>query len=218
MKILRFYLWILLAVMISSSMDMIAQESDYRPGLLFREEWKEIPAETPVTQNHISNPDLILRLYGPGKDSIKKSHHDNPADDPYYIWSGLCPGNWALTLKHRKYHMDLSGFAKIKWRTKQFGFRELHILLKLADGSWLVSRQGDPASADWREREFNLQDLEWYTIHMESITEQAPVTDPDLTEVLEIGFTDLMPGGKSAACSRLDWIEVYGYPVAGNPN
>jgi hypothetical protein len=39
------------------------------------------------------------------------------------------------------------------------------------------------------------------------------VTDLDLSRVDEIGFTDLMPGGGSDACSRLDWIEVYGKPV-----
>jgi len=46
---------------------------------------------------------------------------------------------------------------------------------------------------------------------MESITEQQPVPNPDLSDVVEIGYTDLMPGGQSNACSRLDWIEVYGY-------
>ncbi len=188
-----------------------AQETNYRPGLFFREDWKEIPAEIPVTQQHVSNPDLILALYGPGKDSIKKSHHDRPVDDPYYIWSGLCTGNWAVTLKHHNRHVDLTGYSKIRWRTKQFGFRELHILLKLADGTWLVSRQGDPASADWRTREFILSNLDWYTLDIQTVTEQAAVADPDLSRVEEIGFTDLMPGGKSAACSRLDWIEVYGY-------
>ena len=40
--------------------------------------------------------------------------------------------------------------------------------------------------------------------------EGAKVTTPDLSRVEEIGFTDLMAGGGSAACSRLDWIEVYG--------
>jgi hypothetical protein len=29
----------------------------------------------------------------------------------------------------------------------------------------------------------------------------------------EIGFTDLMTGGASDACSRLDWIEVYGKSI-----
>lgn len=191
-------------------MEMSGQES-YRPGLFFREDWKEIPAETPVSQKHVNNPELILGLYGPGKDSIKKSHHDTPPDDPYYIWSGLCTGNWAVTLKHREKLVDLTRYSKILWRTKQFGFRELHIVLKLADGTWLVSVQSDPVSTDWRIREFNLSDLDWYTLDIESVTELDPVNDLDLSRVEEVGFTDLMPGGSSAACSRLDWIEVYGY-------
>ena len=37
--------------------------------------------------------------------------------------------------------------------------------------------------------------------------------NPDLSRVDEIGFTDLMVGGQSEACSRLDWVEVYGKPV-----
>jgi hypothetical protein len=191
-----------------------AGQEGYRPGLFFREDWKEIPAETPVNQNHVSNPDLILGLYGPGRDSIKKSHHDTPADDPYYIWSGLCTGNWAVTLKHREHLADLTRHSRITWRTKQYGFRELHIVLKLADGTWLVSEQSDPASLDWRIREYNIMDLNWYSLDIETVTEQQRVADPDLSRVEEIGFTDLMPGGKSAACSRLDWIEVYGYIAA----
>ena len=191
------------------------QENDYRPGLFFREDWKEIPAETPVNQNHVNNPNLILGLYGPGRDSIKKSHHDQPVDDPHYIWSGLCTGNWAVTLRHRNLQTDLTRYSRIIWRTKQAGFRELHIVLKLVDGTWLVSKQSDPASADWRIREFNLMDLDWYILDIETVTEIEPVAEPDLRRVEEVGFTDLMPGGISAACSRLDWIEVYGY-IAGD--
>jgi hypothetical protein len=109
--------------------------------------------------------------------------------------------------------VDLTGHSKIKWRTKQFGFRELHIVLKLADGTWLVSEQSDPQSADWRIKEFNLMDLRWYRLDIETITEQERISAPDLSRVEEVGFTDLMTGGRSAACSRLDWMEVYGYIV-----
>jgi len=193
------------------------QDAGYRPGLLFREDWKEIPAEIPVTQEHVNHPDLLLDLYGQTRDSIKKSHHDQPADDPYYIWSGLCRTNWAVALSYRDHRMDLSEFSKIRWRTKQAGLRELHILLKLEDGTWLVSQQGDPASADWRIREFNLEDINWYTIDMGTITEERAVHDPDLSRVEAVGFTDLMRGGGSAACSRLDWIEIYGYLVPVEP-
>jgi len=196
----------------------IAQESGYRPGLFFREDWKEIPAEIPLNQNHVNNPSLIVGLYGPGKDSIKKSHHDTPVDDPFYIWSGLCTGNWAVTLKHKDHLVDLSRYARVKWRSKQFGFRELHLLIKLDDGTWLVSKEADAASSDWQISEFNLADMHWYGIDMNTITEQKPVLNPDLSKVEEIGFTDLMTGGQSIACSRLDWIEVYGYLVRDKSN
>ena len=84
-----------------------------RPALFFKEDWKEIPAATPVTQEHVVNKELILGLYGPGRDSIKKSHHDVPADDPYYIWSGTCKGNWVVTLKKTKSYVDLSGHSGV---------------------------------------------------------------------------------------------------------
>lgn len=217
MRLLKHSTFILLTLLLTQELSM-AQDSGYRPGLFFREDWKEIPAEIPLNQVHVNNPYLIVGLYGPGKDSIKKSHHDKPADDPYYIWSGLCTGNWAVTLKHKDHLVDLSGFGKVRWRSKQSGFRELHIVLKLADGSWLVSREGDPVSSDWRIREFNLADLHWHGFDIKTITEQKPVRNPDLSKVEEIGFTDLRVGGRSIACSRLDWIEVYGYLVREKTN
>ena len=191
----------------------VTVSAQYRPGLFFREDWKEIPPETPVNQKHVSNPDLILNLYGAATTGMRKSNHDHPVDDPFYVWSGMCEGNWALTLKNSHSYVDLSEFAKIRWRTKQSGFRNLHIALKLADGTWLISDQYDDNSADWRIREFNMDDIKWYVLDMETIAEKKHVEEPDISKVDEIGFTDLMVGGKSDACSRIDWIEVYGKPV-----
>jgi hypothetical protein len=204
---LRFGILLVLFVGFAS---LWAQE---RPRLFFREDWEEIPAATPVTEEHVANPNLLLSTHGPGKAGIKKSHHDKPADDPFYIWSGECPANWAVSLRHKAALVDLSGQAKIRWRTKQAGFRQLRIILKLADGTWLVSDQSDPASLDWRELEFNLADIRWRKLDIETIVEGAWVDKPNLGRVDEIGFTDLMRGGGSIACSRLDWIEVYGKPV-----
>jgi len=189
------------------------QPDFYRPSLFFREDWKETPAATHVTQDHVANKDLILGLYGPGCDSLRKSHHDRPVDDPYYIWSGLCRGNWAVTLKSRQAYADLRGFSKIVWRSKQSGLRELHVIIRLADGTWLVSDQGDEASKDWRIKEFNISDLKWFFLDTGDVVEGLPAADPDLSKVDEIGFTDLMRGGESNSCSRLDWIEVYGKTV-----
>ena len=188
-------------------------QNSYRLSLFFREDWKEIPAEIPLNQNHVENAELKVQLYGAGKDSLKKSHHEKPVDDPYYVWSGLCLENWMVTLKHKTKNVDLAGFAKIRMRSKQAGLRELRITLKLANGNWLVSNQSASPSKDWRIWEFNIQDIVWYKLDAKRITETGVANNPDLSNVEEIGFTDLMPGGKTPACSRLDWIEIYGKPV-----
>jgi hypothetical protein len=145
-------------------------------------------------------------LYGAGKDSLKKSNHEKPVDDPYYVWSGLCLGNWLVSLKHKEFNADLTGFAKIRWRSKQAGLRELRIALKLANGTWLISDLSDGPSKDWRITEFNLQDIRWNLLDIEKVTETGPAPNPDLSNVEEIGFTDLMPGWKigSLLAPRLD--------------
>ena len=184
-----------------------------RPPLFFREDWKETPMATPVTQDHVANENLLLSLHGPGKEGIRKSHHDQPADDPYYIWSGVAGGNWAVSLRHKTNDVDLRGQSRIKWRAKQAGFRFLRPIIKLANGEWLVASGYDDASADWRECEFIVADLTWRRLNIEKVIEGRVVRNPDLSRVVEIGFTDLMTGGDSDACSRLDWIEVWGRPV-----
>lgn len=199
------------------SITFYSNAQEYRPDLFFREDFKEIPAEIPISQKHIANEDVILSLYGHGQDSLKKSNHEKPIDDPYYLWSGLCVDSWAVTFKNKNAYADLSSFAKIKWRTKQAGFHKLRLILKLADGRWLVSDQYDGPSTDWRIREFNISDINWWLLDIETIKEIKPIANDqiDLSKVEEIGCTDLMKGGLSNACSRLDWIEVYAKPASG---
>lgn len=210
MKTYNYRMKYFLSVLLLMPLFSVAQD---RPGLFFREDFKETPSATPATQADIANRDLVLTMYGPGKDSIKKSHHDKPTDDPYYLWSGLCQGNWAVTLRHTTKSVDLSRQGKIRWRSKQAGYRQLHLVLKLADGTWLVSNALDPASSDWRVREFNLSDMIWMSLDIERVAEIKPVLNPDLSKVAEVGWTDLMNGNRSLACSRLDWIEVSGFAV-----
>jgi hypothetical protein len=200
-----------LRLMLAGIITLIAPAAD--PGLFFREDWKEIPPATPVTQEHVANPELIVTRHGPGQGQIRKSHHDTPADDPYYVWSGEAEGNWAVSLRHRAAAVDLTGPAKIRWRSKQAGFRQLRVILKLESGAWLVSDQHDDESADWRVREFAVSDLRWRALDIATLVEGRPV-EPDLRRVAEVGFSDLMRGGRTQACSRLDWIEVYGRGVA----
>jgi len=184
-----------------------------RPPLLFREDFTETAAATPITQEHLSSSNLLLGLYGPGRQGMKKSHHDTPADDPFYIWDGTCEGNCAATLRDKTVYADLTGLAKIHWRTKQSGFRRLHIVLKLAGGAWLVSDAVEGVSTDWRESEIPIQDLRWRQLNVGTLVEGAIVDRPDLSRVDEIGWSTLMTGGGTPASSRVDWVAVYARPV-----
>ncbi len=206
----QFYLTIIVIFLFT---ELSLGQYTYRPDLFFRENWKETPAEIPLNQNHVDSPELTVQLYGISKDSLKKSHHDKPIDDPFYVWSGLSSGNWMVSLKHKTKNVDLTEFAKIKMRSKQTGLRELRITLKLANSNWLVSDQSAGSSKDWQITEFNIQDIVWHNLDAKRITETGVANNPDISNVEEIGFTDLVPGGKSKASSRLDWIEVYGKPV-----
>jgi hypothetical protein len=87
------------------------------------------------------------------------------------------------------------------------------VIVQLSDGSWLVSEQSDGPSKDWRIKEFVIADLRWHRLDIDTVIEGQQVPNPDVSKVRAVGFTDLMRGGRSAACSRLDWIEVYGFPV-----
>jgi peptidoglycan/xylan/chitin deacetylase (PgdA/CDA1 family) len=176
----------------------------------FREDWKETPAATPVTQEHVANADLVLAVHGPGRHRLKKSHHDQPAGDPYYVWSGDTAAPWAVSLRHRQGPIDLSGPARVRWRAKQSGFHELRLIVQVAPTQWLVADQSDGPSTDWREQEFPIAELTWRSLDITRIVEGRAVEKPILSRVLAVGVTDLRAGGGTPASSRLDWIEVYG--------
>lgn len=208
---LRISHWICLTAVLA--VPLAAASAQYRPDVFFREDCRQIPPATPVTQEHVANEHLTLNLYGAAADSVKKSHHAQPVDDPYYVWSGRCDANWAVAFRHDEADVDLSEYAKVVWRSRQSGLRCLHLILKLAGGQWLVSEQCDGPSDDWRLHQFNIADIDWRALDIDTVVEGDPVPDPDLSRVEEVGFTDLMRGGGSSASSRLDWIEVYGEPV-----
>jgi hypothetical protein len=192
-----------------------AQAQDRDSDLFFREGWAETPPALPITPDHVANPDLNLHLYGNGPTCVKKSHHEDPPLDPYYVWSGRCNGTWAVALSREGALADLSGAAaRVEWRSRPSGFRRIRLIVKRADGSWLVSEQADALAGMWHTRAFPVQSLQWRSLDIETMTEGARVDDPDLNRVAEVGFTDLMRGGASAASTRIDWIEVYGAEAA----
>lgn len=177
-------------------------------GLFFREDTRDTPAALPITQRDVSWPGLTLRLYGPGRSGVKKSHHAPIRNDPHYVWSGECKGRWAVAFARQGASADLSGAdARIRLRTRN-AQRTLHVILKTPAG-WLVSDRGAAPSEDWTTTVLKVRALSWSRLDPSAVTRGAAVRKPPLEKVSEVGFTDLQAGGASAACSRVDWIEVW---------
>ena len=192
-----------------------------RPPLFFREDWKPMVnpkgnGEHTLGQPDLSNPNLTIQLYGDksGPEEVFQANDDGIT----IAWTGLCANNCAVTLKDKNNFVDLTGLAKIRWRTKQSGFHILHPIVKLADGTWLIGDHGDAASSDWIETDVLFVDMHWHNLDIDKVVEARDgkwIEHPDLSRIDEIGFTDLMPGSGHGAggSSRVDWMEVYGKPV-----
>lgn len=181
----------------------------------FREGWMEVPPGRPVTDEHLQNRELTVTLHGPDGLSINRSHHDNRPNDPWYIWSGSCKnGRWGISLQKKGVPVDLSRGGRIRWRVKQSGPHVLRVVLELEDGSWVVSNEGFGETPDWHVFDCDLSNLTWSSLNIETIEARRRIKRPDLSRVRSIGWTDLMVGEGSPGCTRVDWIEVYGYPVA----
>ena len=189
-----------------------------RPPLFFREEWKQIPGggEHPVTANAPANPSLEMKLYGASAKEIQLTGAANDENNPIHLWNGLVEGPTAVTLRDKSNYADLTGMARIRWLIKVSGFHQVHPIVKLANGTWLVGDHADGSIADWHAHDFSLAEVRWLRLDIEKVVAKGnPVEKPDLSRVDEIGFTDLMPGSGHGpgGWSDVAWIEVYGKPV-----
>jgi hypothetical protein len=191
-----------------------------RPALFFREEWKQAAggaAEAAVNPaDAVANPDLELKLYGPGGKDIQLTGAAQSEANPLHLWTGLCEQVCAAALRNKDNYADLTGLAMIRWVTKVSGFHQVHPILKLADGTWLVGDHADGSTVDWHENEFSVADVRWRKLNIAKIVTTGDwVNNPDLSKVDEIGFTDLLPGSGHGpgGWSDVARIEVFGKSV-----
>jgi len=199
---------------------------NHRPPVAFREDWmdatpgKAVDYKDTNLDAHLQNKNLTMVRYGIGAKDVLYDRHVSPKDDPGYIWLGACAdGPCVITIKDKNDYLDLSNaMSKVVWRTKQGGFRELRLVLKLADGNFLISDRYAGPAEDWNISEILISDVRWRKLVIQPPTriyEDNWVDKPNLSSVDEIGFTDLMVGGPSffGGTSRVDWIEVHANKV-----
>ena len=90
-----------------------------------REDWAETPPQLPITQEHVVNKNLTLKLHG-DVEKIKKSHHAKIKNDPHYVWSGRTENLWAVSLDLKEAISVGDKTLTLNWRTKQSGGRVLY--------------------------------------------------------------------------------------------
>lgn len=177
--------------------------------LLFKETWKQTPAAVPLAQDVVSNPALLLTVYGAAPEV-------NSEGGTPHIWTGLCSPACAATLKLKDSYADLSGKAHIKWYSKTSGFHAIRPVVKLADGTLLVGDFADAYTYDYRTVEFHLAEVRWLVLDEATLTTKGfLLPEVDLSKVDEVGFVDLTPGSGHGfgGFSNVGWIEVYGKAV-----
>ncbi|HTC89826.1 MAG TPA: hypothetical protein VK686_16075 [Bryobacteraceae bacterium] len=194
------------------------QHGPTRTPLFFREEWKIAPGakEHGVTQDEIGSANLELKLYGESGKEIQATGSPTDPNNPPHVWTGLCTSPCAIALRDKTASVDLSGGAKIRWVTKVSGLHQVHPIVKLADGTWLVGDHADGSTADWHENEFSISEVRWLKLDVDKVVTKGNwVEHPDLTKVDEVGFTDLLPGSGHGpgGWSDVAAFEVYGKPV-----
>lgn len=188
---------------------------------LFHEAWTRAPMAQPMRPDNIGNKHLTLHIYG-NADHIRKTFH--PDED--YTYTGETVANWALTVSDPRVHWDLTRDGRLRLKTRNSGYRFLHVVIKTADGRYFVSEEGAGESTAWIETDFILSDLRWRNLLMTDTPTNAsnrrapdpkriPIVPtsrgtPDLSRVEEVGFSDLMPGGWIPSTSRVNAFTLYG--------
>lgn len=172
-----------------------------RPGLFFEETWQQVPkgGENPISQAHVANATLELKLYGPKHEDLQVTGIPvgEPGYDanPIHTWSGLCGAGCTFAFKHRDAYADLTGAARIMVQSKTSGFHRIHPFIKLADGKTYIGDYNFGQTRDFLFTEFRIDDVQWIEFNTDlGVTRGNLVPSIDLSKVDEIGFTDLQPG------------------------
>src|SRR5215813_1004894 len=164
-----------------------------RPGLFFREEWgqTEKGGEHPTGPESVTNSNLELKLYGTTGKEVLLIGAKGDDNNPIHLWTGMCTTPCAVALRDKNNMADLSGLARIRWVTKMSGLHQVHPIVKLADGTWLVGDKGDGSITDWRTSEINFSDLRWLRLDIDKVVTKGNfVTNVDLSKVDEIVDVD----------------------------
>jgi hypothetical protein len=191
-------------------------------------EWQR-PADqsrpVPVVQANIADSDVVMHKYGAAANQLITSGAPDSKIQPFSVWSGEAEGPFAITFSRKGSYVDLSGRSQMSWVIKTSGFNVVRPVIKLASGMLLVGDYADASLPIMVEKQFSFANIRWLELDPERIVTlgrnggggpgETWIQNPDLTKVVEVGFTDLMPasGHGPGGWIHLGTIRVWGNPV-----
>ena len=194
------------------------------PKLIFHEGWTRAPLAQPITQENLANQNLTLHIYGDAN-QIRKAMH--PLDD--YTYTGETTTNWALTVSDKTSLWDVTAAARSASRPRTPATASCTSSSRPPTASTSRARRARASRACGSRPTYIFQDLHWRNLLMTDTPSNAsnrrqpdpkrvPIIPtskgtPDLTQIDEVGFSDLMEGGWIPATSRVAAFELYGKAV-----
>jgi len=195
-----------------------AEPAATRPALLFKEDWKQPPYSGTLndetrraTQDAVTNPRLVLKLYGPDAHNVGVYSHEGRFD----LWNGVVTSPLAITLSDKTSYADLTGLARLRAIVRTMSLHVVYPVVRLADGTYLAASRGLNTEGDFLQAEVAFGGLRWFKLDPQKVVTSVEVKNPDLARVDEIGFADLSPGGGHGVSGafNLSTVELYAKSV-----
>lgn len=191
-----------------------------RADLFWEEKWHTKAAAAdgaPVdVASSVRNPDLELKMYGPGP-RLQMFGQDNDPNDKPRAYSGEAKGPMVVAWRNKKAFGDLTGLSRVRVASIVSGLHKLYPTVKLANGDWYMADRGTSAlTKDWVTEEIPLTEVRWIKLDIANAVTKGNFMDTiDLSKVDEIGFTDLIPasGHGPGGWFLLGEVDVYGKAV-----
>jgi hypothetical protein len=185
-----------------------------RPPLLFREDWRLPRHEGAATDENtrfkpevVTNERLEAKLYGPGSAPVRAAEHEGRID----LWTGLATSPVALTLRDKRYYLDLTGLARLRWIVRTNAIHTLYPVVKLADGTLAVGSRAISTAGEFVQVEIAFSGMKWYTLDPQKVVVMLEVKNPDLSKVDEVGLASLAPAGGHgiAGSANFSTVELF---------
>jgi len=185
-----------------------------RPPLLFREDWRLPRHDGAATDENtrfkpevVTNQSLEAKLYGAGSAPVRAAEHEGRID----LWTGLATSPVALTLRDKRYYLDLTGLARLRWIVRTNAIHTLYPVVKLANGTLAVGSRGISTDDEFVQVEIAFSGMKWYTLDPQKVVVMLEVKNPDLSKVDEVGLASLAPGGGHgiAGSANFSTVELY---------